>query len=156
MCEVAAAKGLDMAVMVSLKKMMTPFPLISVVLSFNSIFNLIITENFATTGFGVYPPPPEPAPPDFLPAHVQKGFYRSSHGTLFVHFLPSIVVPHPLTLVNLFPCNHLNNISTTYIHSGWVENNGHSKSRRGEGDEWLDNEVYQSYSTKDESRSKVS
>ncbi|XP_022243985.1 rho GTPase-activating protein 190-like isoform X12 [Limulus polyphemus] len=66
-------------------------------------------------GYGTYPPPPEPAPPDLLPSHIRRG--------------PSIPVGH--------------HASRTSLDEGWIDNRIFEQELRAR--EWLDNEVYHTY-----------
>ncbi|XP_022243984.1 rho GTPase-activating protein 190-like isoform X11 [Limulus polyphemus] len=96
-------------------------------------------------GYGTYPPPPEPAPPDLLPSHIRRG--------------PSIPVGHHASRTSLDEVSPLYLVAGIMGYSfetddggsqdslnrepGWIDNRIFEQELRAR--EWLDNEVYHTY-----------
>ncbi|XP_022243974.1 rho GTPase-activating protein 190-like isoform X2 [Limulus polyphemus] len=97
------------------------------------------------SGYGTYPPPPEPAPPDLLPSHIRRG--------------PSIPVGHHASRTSLDEVSPLYLVAGIMGYSfetddggsqdslnrepGWIDNRIFEQELRAR--EWLDNEVYHTY-----------
>ncbi|RWS16264.1 rho GTPase-activating protein 190-like protein, partial [Dinothrombium tinctorium] len=79
-----------------------------------SIFHLKL---YFPKGYGAYPPPPEPAPPDFPPSRLQKAPSLSNSGHLPIQ---------------------------RSFEEAWVENRSYDRNLRPTA-EWLDNDMYQTY-----------
>ncbi|CAL1291985.1 unnamed protein product [Larinioides sclopetarius] len=87
------------------------------------------TISSGLSGYGAYPPPPEPAPPDLPPSRMKKG---------------SITAGHHTSRTSLDEAEEGGSQESLNRETGWVENRLFSHEMRNRED-WPENEMYHTY-----------